>query len=423
MDEKKTCVIVGGGPAGMFAGLLLARGGVDVVVLEKHADFLRDFRGDTVHPSTLRLLDELGLYDRFAGLPQSKLERVAIDAPGGRKLVVADFGRLRVPHRHVAMVPQWDLLDMLAEAGREEPNFELRMSHEVAGLLHDASGRVAGVRYDSPDGSGELRADLTLVCDGRWSRRRQEAGLAAKEFPVGTDIWWLRVPAAPGVVPELLPVFKDDVFLAVIPRQGYLQIGRFIRKGSDAELRAKGVEALRRDVAHAMPALSEAVAQIGSIDEAKLLDIRINRLPRWHVDGLLCIGDAAHAMSPLGGIGINLAVQDAVAAARILAEPLRERRLAEKDLAAVQRRRMFPAAATQAVQLAAHRHMMDPALAGKPFGAPGWLPAAFARAPWLSSLPARFVGLGFRPEHAPGFARRPSTPRPGPSVRGGTGRA
>ncbi|EFV13829.1 FAD-dependent oxidoreductase [Segniliparus rugosus] len=407
MSEKTTCVVVGGGPAGMFAGLLLARGGVDVVVLEKHGDFLRDFRGDTVHPSTLRLLDELGLYGRFAKLPQSKLERVSLDMPGG-KAAVADFTRLRVPHQHIAMVPQWDLLDMLAEAGREEPHFDLRMRHEVVGLLREESGKIAGVRYTGPEGQGELRADLTLVCDGRWSRCRQEAGLVAREFRIGTDIWWFRAPTAPGIGTELLPRFKDGKFFGIIPREGYLQIARFIRKGADAELRERGLETFRRDIAEAIPELAGSVGEIKSLDEVKLLDMRVNRLPVWHVDGLLCIGDAAHAMSGLGGVGINIAVQDAVAAARILAKPLREGLLSRKDLAAVQRRRMFPAAATQAVQVFAHRRILDPIVAGGTTkSAPSWLLGLLSRFPWLSVLPARFVGMGVRPEHAPDFARRP----------------
>lgn len=406
MSEKTTCVVVGGGPAGIFAGLLLARAGVEVVVLEKHGDFLRDFRGDTVHPSTLQVLDELGLFERFDKLPHTKLQRMMVTTPDGRRVPMADLTRLRTPHPYIAMVPQWDLLDMLAEVGREEPDFDLRMRHEVTGLLWDESGRVAGVQYESPDGAGELRADLTLVCDGRWSLCRREAGLVPREFAVGTDIWWFRAPRVPGIGEELVPRFKDGKLLGIIPRQGYLQIPQFIRKGDDARLRARGVEAFRRDLADVVPELADVVDEIESMDEVKLLDVRVNRLSRWYTDGLLCIGDAAHAMSGLGGVGINLAVQDAVAAARILAEPLRHKRLTRQDLAAVQSRRMFPAVVTQAVQLVAHRYLLDPIFTGKKLRGSGRLLPIISRFRWLTVIPAYFIGIGVRPEHAPDFARR-----------------
>lgn len=418
MSEKTTCVVVGGGPAGIFAGLLLARAGVEVVVLEKHGDFLRDFRGDTVHPSTLRLLDELGLFDRFDKLPHTKLQRMRVTRPDGEQIVMADLTRLRTPHPYIAMVPQWDLLDMLAEVGSEEPDFNLRMRHEVTGLIWDECGRVAGVRYESPGGAGELRADLTLVCDGRWSLCRQEAGLVPREFSVGTDIWWFRAPRVPGIGEELVPRFKDGKLLGIIPRQGYLQIPQFIRKGDDARLRARGVEAFRRDLVDVVPELTDVAGEIGSMDEVKLLDVRVNRLSRWYTDGLLCIGDAAHAMSGLGGVGINLAVQDAVAAARILAAPLRRKRVTCADLAAVQRRRMFPAVVTQAAQLFAHRYLVDPVLTEKKFRGPGWLVPIISRFRWLTVLPAYFVGIGVRPEHAPDFARRAAVGTPGSMVSG-----
>jgi len=410
MSEKTTCVVVGGGPAGMVAGLLLARGGVEVTVLEKHVDFLRDFRGDTVHPSTLRLLDELGLYDQFAALPQRRFERWGFDLPDGRSVNVVDFTRLRLPHPYVAMVPQWDFLDLLAEAGRQEPTFTLRMSHEVTGLLYE-SGRVVGVRYDSPDGPGELRADLTIACDGRWSQCRREAGLIPREYRVNMDVWWFRLPAVKGVAETLVPRFKDGSLVGVIPREGYLQTGYFIRKGADAQLRARGVEAVRRDIADAIPELSDAVDGLKSMDDIKLLDIRLNRLRRWHTAGLLCIGDAAHAMSPAGGVGINLAVQDAVAAATVLADPLREHRVTDKDLAAVQRRRVPATVVTQTLQRLLHA-VMERAMAGR-MPAPRKLLSVIARFPWLSVVPAYLMGVGVRPEHAPKFARRaPQANRP-----------
>ncbi|MGB7867675.1 MAG: FAD-dependent oxidoreductase [Mycobacterium sp.] len=408
MSEKTTCIVVGGGPAGMVAALLLARGGVEVTVLEKHADFLRDFRGDTVHPSTLRLLDELGLFEQFDALPHTKLEGWGIDLPDGRKAPFIDFTRLRLPHRYIAMVPQWDLLDLLAEAGRQEPTFTLRMSHDVTGLLYE-SGRVVGVRYDSPDGPGELRADLTIACDGRWSLCRREGGLVPREYPVDADIWWFRLPPADGVGDTLLPRFKDGLFLGVIPRRGYLQTGYFLHKGADAQLRARGIEALRQDIVTAIPELSEAVNGLESMDDVKLLEIRLNRLRRWYTNGLLCIGDAAHAMSPAGGVGINLAVQDAVAAARLLAAPLRDHRVTAKDLAAVQRRREFPTAVIQTLQRFLHAMMARAIDSGKT-PAPNKLMRVLARFPQLSAIPAYLMGVGVRPEHAPEFARRAPQP-------------
>jgi 2-polyprenyl-6-methoxyphenol hydroxylase-like FAD-dependent oxidoreductase len=404
MSDKTTCVIVGGGPAGMIAGLLLARGGVDVTLLEKHQDFLRDFRGDTVHPSTLRLLDELGLFEQFDALPHTKLSGWALDLPDGRKAPVIDFTRLRLPHRYIAMVPQWDLLDLLADAGKKEPTFTLRMSHDVTGLTYDR-GRVVGVRYDSPDGPGELRADLTIACDGRWSLCRREGGLVPREYSVNADIWWFRLPKADGIGDTLLPRFKDGQFIGVIPRQDYLQTGYFLRKGADAQLRARGIEALRHDIVVAIPELSEAVHGLQSMDDVKLLDIRLNRLRRWYSDGLLCIGDAAHAMSPAGGVGINMAVQDAVAAARLLAAPLREHRVSAQDLAAVQRRREFPTAVTQTLQRFLHAVMLRAMGSGKTPSSSKAL-SILARFPQLSVIPAYLMGVGVRPEHAPAFARR-----------------
>jgi 2-polyprenyl-6-methoxyphenol hydroxylase-like FAD-dependent oxidoreductase len=403
MSEKTTCIVVGGGPAGMIAGLLLARGGVEVTVLEKHADFLRDFRGDTVHPSTLRLLDELGLFEQFDALPHTKITGWGLDLPDGRTAPVIDFTRLRLPHRYIAMVPQWDLLDLLADAGKKEPTFTLRMNHDVTGLLYDR-GRVVGVRYESPDGPGELRADLTIACDGRWSLCRREAGLIPREYQVDADIWWFRLPKADGVGDTLLPRFKDGQFLGVIPREDYLQIGYFLRKGADAKLRARGVEALRREIVNAIPELSEAAKSL-EMDDVKLLDIRLNRLRRWYTNGLLCIGDAAHAMSPAGGVGINMAVQDAVAAARLLAAPLRDHRVSAEDLAAVQRRREFPTAVTQTFQRFLHWMMLRAIDSGKT-PSPTKALRLLARFPQLAAVPAYLMGVGVRPEHAPQFARR-----------------
>lgn len=403
MDDTTTCAIVGGGPAGMVLGLLLARAGVDVTLLEKHADFLRDFRGDTVHPTTLRLLDELGLWERFAKLPYSEIRTAAFES-NGRSVTYVDFGRLRQPHPFVAMVPQWDLLNLLAEAAQAEPSFTLRMRAEVTGLLRDG-GRVVGVGYQTPTGSGELRAELTVACDGRWSIARREAGLEAREFPVNFDAWWFRLPRDGPAKFSFLPRIGPGKALAMIPRQGYFQIAYLGPKGTDAQLRARGLDAFRRDVAELVPEAAESVNALMSMDDVKHLDVRVNRLRRWHTDGLLCIGDAAHAMSPLGGVGINLAVQDAVAAATLLAEPLRSHRLTRRDLAAVRRRRAFPTVVTQSVQQVLHR-LLDPILRGKNVSPPTSLLGVVGRLPWLTGIPAYFIGVGVRPERAPGFARR-----------------
>jgi 2-polyprenyl-6-methoxyphenol hydroxylase-like FAD-dependent oxidoreductase len=282
------------------------------------------------------------------------------------------------------------------------------MSHDVTGLIYDR-GRVVGVRYDSPSGPGELRADLTIACDGRWSLCRREGGLVPREHPVNADIWWFRLPKADGIGDTLLPRFKDGQFIGVIPRQDYLQTGYFLRKGADAQLRARGIEALRHDIVVAIPELSEAVHGLQSMDDVKLLDIRLNRLPRWYSEGLLCIGDAAHAMSPAGGVGINMAVQDAVAAARLLAAPLREHRVSAQDLAAVQRRREFPTAVTQTLQRFLHAVMLRAMDSGKT-PSPNKVLSILARFPQLSAVPAYLMGVGVRPEHAPAFARR--APRP-----------
>ncbi|WP_123665149.1 FAD-dependent oxidoreductase [Actinocorallia herbida] len=403
------CAIIGGGPAGMVLGLLLARAGVRVTVLEKHGDFLRDFRGDTVHPSTMRLLDELGLGERFAALPHSKVRQAAFPLSDGRRLVLSDFSKLRMAHPYIAMVPQWDLLDLLADAAREEPTFSLRMNTEATGLVHE-DGRVAGVRYQGPDGPGELRAELTVACDGRWSLARREAGLTVREYPVPIDAWWFRIPTTGETLPALTPRTAPGRTLIPIPREGYLQIAYLGLKGTDADLRTRGIEAFRRDISTLLPGAE--VDALTSMDDVKHLDVRVNRLHRWHIPGLLCIGDAAHAMSPVGGVGINLAVQDAVAAATRLARPLRRHRLTDRDLASVQRRRLAPTIAVQALQRLLHRRLITPILTGQAAAPPAGLLAVVARFPALSVVPAYLVGVGLLPEHAPTWARRPSRPRP-----------
>ncbi len=407
MSEKTTCAVVGGGPAGMVLALMLARAGVDVTVLEKHADFLRDFRGDTVHPTTLRLIDELGLWPKFAALPQSQLRKGTFEVSPGHWVTMVDFERLRQPHPYIAMVPQWDLLNLLADAGKAEPGFTLRMSTEATGLLRD-HGRVAGVSYTGPDGPGELRADLTVGCDGRWSLVRRDAGLQFRQWPVGFDAWWFRLPRRDDdAIYTLFPRLAPGKAMIVIPRQGYLQIALLIPKGSDARLRARGLDAFHADVLELLPEAGDMVYTITTLDDVKHLDVQMNRLRRWHTDGLLCIGDAAHAMSPAGGVGINMAVQDGVATARLLAEPLRGGVVTDRDLAAVRRRRVVPTAVTLALQRQIDKRLLGPIVRGEETaGLPAPLVRLVERFPWLTVIPGYLVGVGVRPERAPAFARR-----------------
>jgi 2-polyprenyl-6-methoxyphenol hydroxylase-like FAD-dependent oxidoreductase len=408
MGERTSCLVIGGGPAGMVLGLLLARAGVAVSVLEKHGDFRRDFRGDTVHPSTLQLLDEIGLGQRFAQLPHTRLEQIAFPTGADRSVVIADFRRLKVRYPYIAMVPQWDLLNLLAEAGRDEPCFTLRLRTEVTGLIRE-SGRVRGVRYRTPDGAtGAIRAELTVACDGRWSTARTQAGLRPRQFPVPIDAWWFRLPRLPGDRPSALtPRAARGRFAVLIPREGFLQLAYLARKGTDPQLRARGIERFRQDIAELMPELRDRLGALASMHDVKHLDVRVNRLDRWHVDGLLCIGDAAHAMSPVGGVGINLAVQDAVAAARLLAPPLRRGAVTPAELAAVRARRLLPTILVQALQRLMHRALVAPIINGRRTGPPRPVLALLRHFPPASFVPAYLIGVGLRPEHAPEFARRP----------------
>lgn len=419
--ETTTCVIAGGGPAGVMLGLLLARAGVEVTVLEKHADFLRDFRGDTVHASTIRLLDELGLGEGFRRLPQNKLGNFRLPTPSG-EVTLADFDRLTPPYDYVAMVPQWDLLNFLVDAAQEEPGFTLRMNTEATGLLHDANdaGKVAGVAYRTRDpetgaetGTGELRAELTVACDGRGSVLRREAGLVPREFRVPFDTWWFRLSRSKdeqAQISTLVPRFAGSEVLLGLTRREFYQIAYFAEKGKDARLRAEGVESFRRRVARLRPDLADRVDEIRSMDDLHLLDVKLNRIERWHKPGLLLIGDAAHAMSPAGGVGINLAIQDAVAAAARIAGPLLRGTLDERDLAAVQKRRWFPTVVLQAMQRVLHKVIFGPAVSGEASGPPSPLVFLVRHIPPLRKLPALMIAFGPRPEHAPEFARRRPSP-------------
>ena len=427
MEQRTTCVVIGGGPAGMFLGLQLARAGVAVTVLEKHGDFLRDFRGDTVHVSTLNLLDELGLGERFAALPQQRFDRGSIHLDQG-SVQMADMTRLRGRHRHIAMVPQWDLLNLLADAAQAEPTFGLRHNAEVTELLREGE-RIAGVRFtDRTDGSvHELRADLTVACDGRGSTARTAAELVPRSFPVPMDVWWFRLPRHAGDPAGGLERTSPGQFMVMIDRGEYWQCAYLIRKGTDTQRRAAGIEGFRRRLADFVPWLAGRVDELRSFDDIKLLDVRVDRLRRWYADGLLLIGDAAHAMSPVGGVGINLAVADAVAAARILAPALRRGgRPPVSVLRRVQVRRSGPAVLVQrGQQLLLHRQLHTTltarpadvaAVAGPDVTAPtASLPFAMRmmrRFPALQVIPAWAAAIGPLPEHAPSWARRPAAPVP-----------
>jgi 2-polyprenyl-6-methoxyphenol hydroxylase-like FAD-dependent oxidoreductase len=446
-NERTTCLVVGGGPAGMVLGLLLARAGVTVTVLEKHADFLRDFRGDTVHASTLTLLDELGLGERFAALPQRRLDRATLQRDTGT-VQIGDLSRLPGPHKHIALVPQWDLLDLLADAGEAEPTFTLRRNAEVTDLLRE-NGRVVGARFtDRTDGSvHEVRAVLTVACDGRGSAVREAAGLRTRAFGVPMDVWWFRLPRHADDPAGGVGRITDGEFMVMIDRGSYWQCAYLISKGSDAVLRGEGIEGFRARLTALQPWLADRVGELASFDDVKLLDVRLERLRRWYADGLLLIGDAAHAMSPVGGVGINLAVQDAVAAARILAPALRAGGpVPVPVLRRVQLRRWWPTALIQAGQRVAHRRILGPVLQGGPAAKdrPGPVggsarpvglndvveeaPTAslplplrlMRRFPVLQGIPGRVIAIGPLPEHAPAWARRPEmpvVPAPAPGVR------
>ncbi|MET8325656.1 FAD-dependent oxidoreductase [Streptomyces sp. NPDC005181] len=409
--ERTTCCVVGGGPAGMVLGLLLARAGVAVTVLEKHGDFLRDFRGDTVHPSTLALLDDLGLAERFARLPQRRVTTVQLPlGPDGSLVTVGDIGALRGPYNYVAMVPQWDLLDLLADEARREPSFSVRMSTEVTSFLVEG-GRVTGVRYRTPDGrAGELRATLTVACDGRGSLARSRPELALRRFDCPMDAWWFRLPRREGDPHGLVGGVGDRFLTAMIDRGDYWQCAALIPKGTDAARRAAGLERFMAEFSAAVPWLADRAHALRSWDEVKMLDVRLDRLRRWHRPGLLCIGDAAHAMSPVFGIGINLAVEDAVATARYLVGPLRRGAVGLGDVRAVQRRRWPTTAATQALQRFAHARVIAPVLAGRPpFGNPERaqrMTELLTTSRWLKRVPAYFIAYGAVRERPPTASKR-----------------
>ncbi|HLZ34900.1 MAG TPA: FAD-dependent oxidoreductase [Nitrospira sp.] len=400
MDTVTTsvrCCIAGGGPAGMMLGLLLARAGVRVLVLEKHADFLRDFRGDTLHPSTLEVMHELRVLERFLTLPHQQVSRLN-GWFGDLAITVADFSTLPTRCRFVAFMPQWDFLNFLAEEGKRYGTFQLRMSAEVTDLI-DEAGRIVGLRAVTAEGPLEVRADLTVGADGRHSAVRMCAGLSVEEFGAPMDVLWFRLSRRPSDPADPMGRFDAGRIFIMLNRGEYWQCGFVIAKGSRDRLEAKGLPAFRESVAALASFAADRVVELQSWDAVKLLTVQVDRLHRWYRAGLLCIGDAAHAMSPVGGVGINLAIQDAVAAANLLAAPLREGRLKTEDLRTVQARREWPTRMTQRVQLLIQNRVIrqvlsetEPLSPPLPFRLLAWFP-------FLRRVPAYMIGLGFRPEH------------------------
>ena len=390
------CCIVGGGPAGMMLGYLLARRGVEVTVLEKHEDFFRDFRGDTVHPSTLEVLRELGLLEEFLKLPHQRVDSVGV-VIGDSIFEVADFRHVPTHCKFVALMPQWDFLNFLSSHARRLPTFQLLMQHEVVDLRRDGR-RVAGVVARNDGREVQVRADLVVGCDGRHSVTRRAAGLEVIEHGVPIDVLWFRISRRPGDPKQVLGNVNYGKALIMIDRSDYFQAGLIIPKGSYGSIQAQGIEAFRACIARIAPWLGERVNELRDWEQIKILTVQINRLRRWHLPGLLCIGDAAHAMSPAGGVGINLAIQDGVAAANLLARPLREGTLSEADLAAVQMRRVFPTMVTQAIQLLAHRGIARVFETPGPIRAPWQLKAA-QLIPGIHRALGYAVGVGALPEH------------------------
>src|SRR4051794_38533782 len=381
----------------MMLGFLLARAGVETLVLEKHAAFLRDFRGDTIHPSALQVMHELGLLELFLTRPHQEIRELR-GVVGETEVTIADFTHLPTRCRFIALMPQWDFLDFLAGNARRYPAFRLRMRAEVTGLLEE-NGRVAGVRATTPDGPLEVRADLTVGADGRHSTVRERAGLEVEDLGAPMDVLWMRISRRPTDPEQPMGRFDRGRIFVMIYRGDYWQCGFVIPKGGYDEVRRRGLESLREEIAEVAPFVRDRIGEIGGWDDVRLLTVTVDRLRRWYRPGLLCIGDAAHAMSPIGGVGINLAIQDAVAAANLLARPLREGAVTEDDLRKVERRRVFPTRLTQRFQVLIQNRVIGRVLGGRGKLTPPWPVRLLFRWPVLQRIPARLVGVGFRPEH------------------------
>jgi len=379
----------------MMLGFLLARAGVAVIVAEKHPDFLRDFRGDTVHPSTLEMMHELGLLDEFLKLPHSIVKQITLQI-GEDRVVVGHFDHLPVRCKFIALMPQWDFLNFLADHGKGYRTFDLRMQTEAVGLIEE-NGRVVGVQTKTPVGELQIRADLIVGCDGRHSTVRTEAGLKSDDYGAPMDVMWFRLSRKPGDSEETFGHIEDGRMMVMLNRSDYWQCAYVIPKGSADDVRCAGLDNLRKVVGEMSPFVQDRLGEIESWDSVKLLTVAVDRLRRWYRPGLLCIGDAAHAMSPIGGVGINLAVQDAVAAANILAPPLRRGSVSIETLEQVQRRREFPTRFTQRLQIVLQNNIISPALEGRRPKAPFFM--KMVQWPLLRRIPGRLLALGIRPEH------------------------
>jgi 2-polyprenyl-6-methoxyphenol hydroxylase-like FAD-dependent oxidoreductase len=381
----------------MMLGLLLARAGVDVIVLEKHADFLRDFRGDTIHPSTLEIMHELGLLDALLRLPHQKVTEIGGQIEG-LAFTFADFRHLPVRAPFIAFMPQWDFLDFLAREAGRYPSFHLMMRAEAIGLIEE-SDRVTGVRVTTPEGPITIHADLVVGADGRSSVVREKAGLPVEDFGAPMDVLWFGLSRAPSDPPQSLGRIVAGRIFIMLNRGDYWQCGYVIAKGQADRVRAAGLDAFRAGIVRLAPHMRDRVNEIATWDDVKLLTVQVNRLTRWYRPGLLCIGDAAHAMSPVAGVGINLAVQDAVAAANVLAAPLREGRVTLDDLQRVQKRRDWPTRVTQRIQLAIQNRVIRSVLTATAPLKPPLVARLLGRFPRLRRIPGRVIGLGVRPEH------------------------
>ena len=394
--ETATCCIAGGGPAGVMLGYLLARAGVHVIVLEKHKDFFRDFRGDTIHPSTLELMYELGLLEEFLKLPHQELQRIGGQF-GDFAFTGADFSHLPTHCKFIALMPQWDFLNFLTSQGKRFRTFELRMEHEAIGV-REKDGGVKGIRVKTPEGLMEMEADLVVACDGRHSTVRDAAKFEVMDLGVPVDVLWFHISRKADDSYQALGRIDYGEMLVLINREEYFQAGLIVRKAAFDSVKAAGLPVFRESLLRIAPFLGERVEEIKDWEQVKLLSIQINRLRQWYKPGLLCIGDAAHAMSPAGGVGINYAIQDAVATANLLAEALREHKVTDALLAQVQERREFPVRIVQSLQAKAHNASLN--FLGRPLKAKApWQMRAVFRIPGLERIMARGIGLGVRPEH------------------------
>ena len=391
------CCIAGGGPAGMMLGFLLARAGVNVVVLEKHADFFRDFRGDTIHPSTLELMAELGLLDEFLKLPHQKVDRLTA-LIGAERVRMIDLTHLPTRCKYIALMPQWDFLNFLAAQGKRYPTFDLRMSAEASDLIEEG-GRVVGLRATTPDGELSIRADLVVGADGRHSTVREKAGFKSDDYGAPMDVLWFRLTHKESDDAETFGHFEAGAMMIMLNRGDYWQCAYVIPKGGIDRIKATGLDAFRKRVMFMSPFLTDRIEELKSFDDIKLLSVAVDRLRQWWRPGLICIGDAAHAMSPIGGVGVNLAVQDAVAAANRLAAPLKAGTASDDDLRGIQARRSFPVRFTQALQLIMQKRIISPALASTQRPKPPLLFKLVGALPLLQRIPGRLLAVGVRPEH------------------------